>query len=462
MVRARRAPRASPSPRPWRSPPRRRTARRRCASCCCTGIDDRGVAFYTNYESRKGARAGREPARGARDPLAAAPAPGPPRGAGRGADGGGVRRVLRVARARQPARRLGVATRAGDRRPRGARGARGRDRRALPGRRSRARRTGAATCCARTRSSSGRAGRTGCTTASCTVARMTAGAPSASRPERATYLRPAGLDGVEALHASFITHRYRPHSHPTWTLAMVVRGAAAFALDDTAQRAGDGDLFLLEPESVHTGAPAVPGGWAYKVLYLDPGVFGAWAEEGGAPPGGARWVVFRDARLWRALGAAHDALASEPPGLGVDGAVLAAVDALRPHLRPGPRTPADAPRARGGPARACVPRRALGGPRPARRAGGARGAEPVRARADVPRAGRPAAARVPARPPDRAGARAARGRRAGRIGRAGVRLQRPAALHAHVQARGRGRPRRVRKIVQDARRGLSLDPLRWR
>ena len=49
--------------------------------------------------------------------------------------------------------------------------------------------------------------------------------------------------------------------------------------------------------------------------------------------------MFRDARLWRALGAAHDALASEPPGLAVDGAVLAAVDALRPHLRPGPRAP---------------------------------------------------------------------------------------------------------------------------
>lgn len=172
---------------------------------------------------------------------------------------------------------------------------------------------------------------------------MTAGAPSGSRPERATYLRPSGLDGVEALHASFVTHRYRPHSHPTWTLAMVVRGAAAFALDDTAQRAADGDLFLLEPESVHTGTPAVPGGWAYKVLYLDPGVVGAWGEEDGTPPAGARWVVFRDARLWRALGAAHAALACEPPGLAVDGGVLAAVDALRPHLRPGPPAPRTRP-----------------------------------------------------------------------------------------------------------------------
>jgi AraC-like DNA-binding protein len=154
--------------------------------------------------------------------------------------------------------------------------------------------------------------------------------------ERTTYFRPPGLDGVEALHASFVTHAYRPHSHPTWTVAMMERGAASFALDDTEQRAADGELFVLEPESVHTGVPAVPGGWAYKVLYLDPALLGTWSE-GDAVPQAARWVVFRDAALRAALAAAHRALAEEPPGLAVDDAVLAAVDALRPHLRPGPR-----------------------------------------------------------------------------------------------------------------------------
>ena len=164
---------------------------------------------------------------------------------------------------------------------------------------------------------------------------MTSGGPSASPRERTTYFRPPGLSGVEALHASFVTHQYRPHSHPTWTVAMMERGAAAFALDDTDQRARDGELFVLEPESVHTGVPAAPGGWAYKVLYLDPALLGAWAEEN-AVPAAARWVVFRDGALRRALAHAHRALASEPPGLAVDGAVVAAVDALRPHLRPGP------------------------------------------------------------------------------------------------------------------------------
>ena len=163
---------------------------------------------------------------------------------------------------------------------------------------------------------------------------MTAGDPSASPREVTTYFRPAGLAGVEALHASFVTHEYRPHSHPTWTVAMMERGAAAFALDDTDQQARDGELFVLEPESVHTGVPAAPGGWAYKVLYLDPALIGAWAEDDAAPQA-ARWVVFRDAALRAALAAAHRALAQEPPGLAVDDAVLAAVDRLRPHLRPG-------------------------------------------------------------------------------------------------------------------------------
>jgi AraC-like DNA-binding protein len=125
-------------------------------------------------------------------------------------------------------------------------------------------------------------------------------------------------------------------------VAMMERGAASFELDDTDQRADDGELFVLEPESVHTGVAAVPGGWAYKVLYLDPALIGAWAEEDSAPQA-ARWVVFRDEGLRAALRDAHRALAEEPPGLAVDAAVLAAVDALRPHLEPGPPRPRTRP-----------------------------------------------------------------------------------------------------------------------
>jgi AraC-like DNA-binding protein len=45
--------------------------------------------------------------------------------------------------------------------------------------------------------------------------------------------------------------------------------------------------------------------------------------------------VFRDRVLRTALADAHAALATEPSGLAVDEAVLRAVAALRPHLKPG-------------------------------------------------------------------------------------------------------------------------------
>jgi AraC-like DNA-binding protein len=45
---------------------------------------------------------------------------------------------------------------------------------------------------------------------------------------------------------------------------MVEGGAARFSLDATQQRAEEGELFVLEPEAVHTGMAAVPEGWATR------------------------------------------------------------------------------------------------------------------------------------------------------------------------------------------------------
>lgn len=151
--------------------------------------------------------------------------------------------------------------------------------------------------------------------------------------EHATYFRPPGLDGIEALHARFVRHAYRPHSHRTWTIAVMQRGAARFTVDSTRQRANAGELFVLEPEAVHTGMAAVPEGWAYQVLYLEPSVLSELAERDGRTPRAARWVVFRDPMLRHALLRAHAALAMAPPGLGVEEALLLAIAGLTPHLR---------------------------------------------------------------------------------------------------------------------------------
>lgn len=168
--------------------------------------------------------------------------------------------------------------------------------------------------------------------------------------ERAVYLRPEGLNGVEALHARFVAHAYVPHSHPTWTVAVMRTGAARFEVGATRQRADRGELFVLEPEAVHTGMAAVPEGWGYQVLYLDPAVVHEWAERDRRAPRAARWVVFRDPSLRTALLRMHAAFAEGETGLGRDELVVDAVAQLRRHLRPAP------PDARGGAEHAAVRR----------------------------------------------------------------------------------------------------------
>jgi AraC-like DNA-binding protein len=154
--------------------------------------------------------------------------------------------------------------------------------------------------------------------------------------ERSTYFRPSGVPGVEALQASFVDHVYVPHSHPTWTVAVIQAGAAQFEVDATPQRADRGELFVLEPEAVHTGMAAVPEGWAYKVLYLDPMLMNDWEEQDRPAGRAARWVVFRDRPLRDALLALHSVLAAGAGGLEFEECVIGVVGALRPHLRPGP------------------------------------------------------------------------------------------------------------------------------
>jgi AraC-like DNA-binding protein len=86
--------------------------------------------------------------------------------------------------------------------------------------------------------------------------------------EQARFLRPSHLPGVEALHATFVSHRYPSHLHDTWTLARVTAGAASFDLEGRAYVAPAGTSFFIPPGGVHTGESASPGGYTYRVLYL--------------------------------------------------------------------------------------------------------------------------------------------------------------------------------------------------
>ncbi len=115
--------------------------------------------------------------------------------------------------------------------------------------------------------------------------------------EYSTYFRPQGLAGIEALHARFVRHAYRPHSHPTWTVAVVERGAARFDLDAT------------KPSDSIAVEEAVLGAVAALRPHLRPGPPARGRDRAEHP------AVRRARRAFaRVLGSSGD-----PGGVGVDG-----------------------------------------------------------------------------------------------------------------------------------------------
>ena len=139
--------------------------------------------------------------------------------------------------------------------------------------------------------------------------------------EHARFIRPATLSGVEALHATFVSHRYPAHVHDTWTLAHVVAGAARFQLEGRWQTAPAGTSFVIAPGAVHTGESASGAGYTYRVLYLDPERL---SERAPAHRGRGSPVVVRHDGFARALISMHRILAMPEMALE-QGEVLARV-----------------------------------------------------------------------------------------------------------------------------------------
>ena len=157
--------------------------------------------------------------------------------------------------------------------------------------------------------------------------------------EVARYWRHAGVPGVDLLRARYVTHRYTRHAHETFTFALIEEGIEEFSYGGTLLRAGPGGVALLNPDMVHTGQAGTPAGWAYRVLYPDPGLVSGVAADLGwqrGTPSFPETVVY-DAGSARLLRAAHiaaehgDALASS----SLLRAALAGL--LRAHARPGGR-----------------------------------------------------------------------------------------------------------------------------
>jgi AraC-like DNA-binding protein len=148
--------------------------------------------------------------------------------------------------------------------------------------------------------------------------------------EWSQYFHGPQLQGVEALHARFIGHRYSRHAHDYFVIALVERGAASYWYRGTRHVAGAGQVFVLNPGESHTGDPVTPRGYVYRVLYprLE------YLDRIGADVGATSGVVFfkesvlNDSQLTACLSAFHRRLAHDGTTVECESLLLQALARL--------------------------------------------------------------------------------------------------------------------------------------
>lgn len=121
--------------------------------------------------------------------------------------------------------------------------------------------------------------------------------------EQARFSRCTDVGGVELLTARFVDHRYAPHVHQSYAIAVVEAGAERYRYRGEEHVVSAGHLALLNPDEVHTGHKAADDGWRYRVFYPEPRQFQVLLDELELPSGAPalRGSVHRDDHLVPAL-----------------------------------------------------------------------------------------------------------------------------------------------------------------
>ncbi|MDX2007906.1 MAG: AraC family transcriptional regulator [Meiothermus sp.] len=118
--------------------------------------------------------------------------------------------------------------------------------------------------------------------------------------EHSAAWRVGQMDGLEVLQASYVRHRFARHSHPTFAVVLIDQGAARYWYRGAEHVVGAGMVSLLNPDEVHTGAPAAEHGYCQRTLYLQPGLL---------PGAHFRETLSGDSELFARVHRLHQAIA---------------------------------------------------------------------------------------------------------------------------------------------------------
>ncbi|KAF1030104.1 MAG: HTH-type transcriptional regulator NimR [Pseudomonas sp.] len=157
------------------------------------------------------------------------------------------------------------------------------------------------------------------------------------------YWRSPLLPGADLLTATYRQHHFAAHWHDTYTVSVIEAGAERYDYRGARYVADAGCVPVLNPGEVHTGSPAMDGGWRYRVFYLPVECVQRVMDDLSGRPCAMPWFgddILRDADLTRRLLAAHQTLQYSRDPLHAEHAFLDAVSLLlarhagqRPHIQ---------------------------------------------------------------------------------------------------------------------------------
>lgn len=123
--------------------------------------------------------------------------------------------------------------------------------------------------------------------------------------------RAPGVSGLELLHAHHLKQSFSKHTHEGYAVGVIEGGALGFFYRGENVVAAPGQINLCVPGEVHTGRPATPEGWSYRMFYFDARllqqVAGDLADRPRALPFFQSGVIV-DARLAQRLRQVHQRL----------------------------------------------------------------------------------------------------------------------------------------------------------
>jgi AraC-like DNA-binding protein len=130
-----------------------------------------------------------------------------------------------------------------------------------------------------------------------------------------------GVPGIEMLEARGLRRGFARHFHDTYAFGLVLDGIERCAVGRRVHFFAPGVVPLFNPGDVHDGGPALPQGWSYRMVYVEPSALPARGE----PVFDA--ALRSDAEARQRVAALFDAI-DFGTSLGVESALQRAVDAL--------------------------------------------------------------------------------------------------------------------------------------